>query len=92
MKIAPIADVKAQLSAYVEQAQSGPIVITRNGKAVAVLIAPTDDEDLENLLLSRSPRFQKILNQSRQSIQSGKGLSADALWEVVEQNTEEPGT
>ncbi|GAA6620782.1 type II toxin-antitoxin system Phd/YefM family antitoxin [Scytonema sp. NUACC26] len=90
MKIAPIADVKAQLSAYVEQAQSeGPIVITRNGKAVAVLIAPTDDEDLENLLLSRSPRFQTILNQSRQSIQSGKGLSADAFWEAVEQGTEE---
>ena len=85
MKIAPLADVKAQLSAYVEQAQNeGPIVITRNGKAVAVLIAPTDDDDLESLLLSRSPRLQAILNQSRQSIKTGRGLAADTFWETVE--------
>jgi PHD/YefM family antitoxin component YafN of YafNO toxin-antitoxin module len=75
----------------VEQAQNeGPIVITRNGKAVAVLIAPINDEDLENLLLSRSPRLQAILNQSRQSIKAGKGLTADAFWDAVEQRTEEP--
>ncbi|NJR61613.1 MAG: type II toxin-antitoxin system Phd/YefM family antitoxin [Cyanobacteria bacterium CRU_2_1] len=61
MKIAPLADVKAQLSAYVEQAQNeGPIVITRNGKAVAVLIAPTDDDDLESLLLSRSLGYRQF--------------------------------
>ena len=41
MKIASLADVKARLSAYVEQCKTeGPVVITRNGKAVAVLLAP----------------------------------------------------
>ncbi len=90
MKIAPLTDVKEQLSAYVEEAQNdGPIVITRDGKAVAVLIVPTNDEDLENLLLSRSPRLQAILNQSRQSIKVGKGLTADGFWDAVEQTTEE---
>jgi prevent-host-death family protein len=90
MKIALLADVKAQLSAYVEQAQNeGPIVITRNGKAVAVLIAPTDDDDLESLLLSRSPRLQAILHQSRQSIKTGRGLAADAFWETVENSSED---
>lgn len=39
MRIAPMADVKARLSAYVDQARDeGPIVITRNGKAVAVCV------------------------------------------------------
>lgn len=81
--------MKAQLSNYVEQAQNeGSIVITRNGKAVAVIIAPNDDEDLENLLLSRSPRLQAILNQSRNSIKQGKGLSSDQFWEAVEENTQ----
>jgi len=84
MKIAPLAEVKAHLSAYVEQAQSeGPIVITRNGKAAAVLIAPME-EDLEGLLLSRSPRFQAILDRSRQSIEAGQGLTADEFWQTVE--------
>ena len=85
MKIAPLAEVKAHLSAYVEQAQSeGPIVITRNGKAAAVLIAPMDDDDLEGLLLARSPRLQAILDRSRQRIEAGQGLTADEFWQTVE--------
>ena len=87
MKIAPLAEFKAHLSAYLDQAQNeGPIVITRNGKAAAVLIAPMNDDDLESLLLSRSPRLQTILHQSRQSIKAGKGLTADAFWTSVEQS------
>ncbi len=46
----------------------GPVVITRNGRAVAVLRAPRDDEDLECLILARSPRFQGLLRRSRMSI------------------------
>jgi len=85
MKIAPLADVKARLSAYVESCQTeGPVVITRNGKAVALLLAPLDDEDLESLVLSRSPRFQALLDQSRQSIKAGKGLTRDQFWSAVE--------
>ena len=38
MRIAPLADVKARLSAYVEQCETdGPVVITLNGRAVAIL-------------------------------------------------------
>lgn len=77
MKIASLADVKAKLSAFVDEAEAeGPVIITRNGRAVAVLIAPIDDEDLENLVLTRSPRFQALLNRSRQSMQAGKGFHA----------------
>ena|SRR2546422_3810082 len=77
MKIAPLADVKARLSAYIEQSQrEGPVVITRNGKAVAVLIAPVDDDDVENLVVARSPRLQKLLHKSRASIKAGRGLSS----------------
>jgi prevent-host-death family protein len=72
MKIASVVDVKARLSAYLDEAETtGPIVITRNGKAVVVLVAPVDDDDLERMLLARSPRFQALLNKSRQSIKAG---------------------
>ncbi len=84
MRIAPLGDVKARLSAYVNECEeTGPIVITRNGKAVAVLLAPTDDDDLEALLLARSPRFRGLLDRSRQSILAGKGLSQDEFWKAV---------
>jgi prevent-host-death family protein len=87
MIIAPLADVKAKLSAYLEQSSTnGPIIITRNGRAVAVLLTPADDEDLESLVLSRSPRFQAMLNKSRQSIKAGKGLSRDDFWQAIEEH------
>ncbi len=84
MKVAPLADVKARLSAYIDECTvTGPVVITRNGKAAAVLVAPEDDEDLERLLLVRSAHFQAILSKSRQSIKAGKGLSRAEFWKVV---------
>ena len=84
MRIAPLADVKARLSAYIEQSQEeGPVVITRNGKAVAVLIAPVDDDDIENLIVARSPRLRKLLHKSRASIKAGRGLSSRDFWSAV---------
>jgi prevent-host-death family protein len=50
MRIAPLADVKARLSAYLDECgEQGPLVITRNGKAAAVLLVPYDDDDVWNL-------------------------------------------
>ena len=84
MKIAPLADVKARLSAYVEQVEAeGPVIITRNGKPVAVLLAPRDEEDLRRLMLAYSPRFQAILEKSRSSIRAGQGLAQNTFWKAA---------
>jgi len=86
MKVAPVAEVKAHLGVYLEECETkGPVVITREGKAVAVLLAPLDDDDLERLLLSRSPRFQALLDKSRRSIRSGRGLSRSEFWKAAGQ-------
>ncbi len=92
MRIAPLADVKARLSAYVEcVGREGPIVITRNGRAVAVLLAPLNDDDLESLILARSPRFQALLEKSRQSLKAGKGLPRGDFWRAVAQRDKKKG-
>ena len=86
MTIAPVASVKAKLSAYIHQCEAGgPVVITRNGKAVAVMIAPQDDQDLERLILAHSPRMQALLGKSRQSLKAGRGLPRAAFWRAVKQ-------
>ncbi len=91
MKVASLADVKARLSAYIDELPTkGPVVITRNGKTAAVLLAPEDDEDLERLLLARSPQFQAILNRSRRSLEEGKGLSRDEFWRTVKSRRRKP--
>jgi prevent-host-death family protein len=88
MKIVPLADVKARLSAYIdESADEGPIIITRNGKPAAVLLVPTDEDDLDRLLLARSPRFQALLAKSRRSLAANKGLSQEEFWQAVERRS-----
>jgi prevent-host-death family protein len=84
MKIASLADVKAHLSAYVNECESeGPVVITRNGKAAAVLLAPQNDDELERLILGHSRRFRALLEKSRRSIKAGKGVSHGEFWKTV---------
>src|SRR5262245_7773641 len=90
MRIAPLADVKARLSAYLDECGTeGPVVITRNGKAAAVLLVPQDDDDLERLMLGRSPRFQAMLDRSRRRIKRGEGLSEETFWEAVRKRAQE---
>ncbi len=77
MKIASVADVKAKLSAYLKESVHGPVVVTRNGKAVAVLLAVTDDDELERLVLAHSPKFQAVLDKSRGQIEETGGIPHD---------------
>lgn len=72
MRIVSLAEVKPRLSAFVEQAGTdGPIVITRNGRAATVLIAPVDDDDLEEILVSRSRRVREHQEQSEKDVLAG---------------------
>lgn len=85
MKIAPVAEVKAHFSEYVKASEDGPVVVTRNGRPAAVMIAVGDDEDeLERLLLAYSPRFQAVLRQAREHIRHGGGIPHAQFWDDVE--------
>jgi prevent-host-death family protein len=83
MKIASIASVKARLSAYLRESHEGPVVVTRNGKAVAVILAVTDDDELERLVLAHSPKFQALLDKSRRQIEKTGGIPHDVFWREV---------
>ena len=61
MKIASVAEVKARLSAYLKESEKGPVIVTRNGKAVAILLAVTDEEELERLLAALLARCETML-------------------------------
>ena len=89
MRIASIADVKAHLSAYVKESREGPVIVTRNGKPVAVLLAVTDEDELERLVLAHSPKFQAILEKSRRQIDATGGIPHDVFWKEVEAENRE---
>jgi prevent-host-death family protein len=87
MNIAPLADVKARFSAYIKKTQEGPVIVTRHGKPVVVMLSITDEDDLERILLANSAKFQAMLDAAEQRISETGGLSHEELWAVIETET-----
>jgi prevent-host-death family protein len=87
MKIAPVAELKAQLSAYLKSSAEGPIVVTRHGKPVAVLLSIEDEDELERLVLAYTPKFQGILEAAREQIRETGGIEHEEFWQEMEAET-----
>jgi prevent-host-death family protein len=92
MKVASVADVKAKLSAYLDASAKGPVVVTRNGKAVAVLLGVRDDDELERLILAHSPKLNAILDAAERRIKEGKGIGHEEFWKRAESSKRPRGT
>jgi len=84
MKIASVADVKAKFSGYLKASEKGPVVVTRNGKPVAMLLSISDEDEIERMVLAYSPKFQSLLDIAEQQIREGKGLKHEDFWQEVE--------
>ena len=68
MKIESLREVKNNFSSVVEQLkETGPVVITKNGKSRAILPPVDASTDIESLLLSTSPRFWKLFDRAAKS-------------------------
>jgi len=52
-----------------------PLFLTKNGHTVGAVISVTDD-DVESMLLSINPQFQKILERSQQRLDAEGGLTS----------------
>ena len=84
MRMAPPAEVKDHFSRYVDKAQAGPIVVTKNGRPAAVLVSvPEDEEDLERFLLANNPKFQRIIEAAEKRIRKGAGISNKEFWQAT---------
>lgn len=80
MKIASVAEVKSQLSAFLKASEGGPVVVTRNGRPVAVIVGVQDEDEIERLMMAYSPRLRAILDRSRQQFREGNWLSERDFW------------
>lgn len=92
MKIASVAEIKAKLSAYLKASEEELVVITRNGKAIGVLLPIEDDEELERLVLAYSKQFRSLLEIARSEVASGKGIIHDKFWKSVDTDTDDEAT
>ena len=84
MRIASVADVKAKFSGYIKASEEGPVVVTKNGKPVALLLSVKDEEEIERLLLAYSPKFKNMLRVAERQVREGKGIKHDDFWRETE--------
>lgn len=83
MRIAPVADIKAKFSQYLAESEEGPIIVTKNGRAVAVLVSVTDEAELERIVLAHTPRFRRLLDAAERRIRRTGGITHTEFWGAV---------
>lgn len=65
MKTMTVFEARNNFSHTLKAAERDVVVVTRNGRPVAAIQAIGDD-DLEDLLLERSPKFWAMIRRARQ--------------------------
>lgn len=84
MRVASEAEVASDFAVYLKASEQGPIVVTRAGEPVAVLLRTGSQEDLERLLMGHSPKLQAILEAARKRFRAGAGIPHETFWKEVE--------
>ena len=75
MKFIGLTEVKAHLSAFVDESQHDRVVITRRGKPAALVIG-VEGQDLEQVVLGSDVDFWKMIQERRRG---GATLSSDDI-------------
>ena len=78
----PLAEIKAHLSEIVDRVEQehDRVVLTRNGRAAAVIMSPDDLEALEDTLeLLSDPAALEEIDRARRDVARGKAVTADEL-------------
>ncbi len=78
----PLARVKAHLSEIIDQveAEHDRVILTRNGRAAAIIMSPDDLETLEETLdLLSSPNALQEIQTARQELETGAYLTSAEL-------------
>ncbi len=91
MKIASVAEVKAKFSGFLKASEQGPVIVTKNGRPVAVLLSIKDEDEIERMILAHSPKFRNILEIAEQQIREGKGIRHDDFWQEIESEMPKAG-
>jgi prevent-host-death family protein len=78
MKTIELNEANAPLSDYAANTRNGALVVTNKGKPVFALVS-LKGMDFETLSLSGNPKFMKIVDDSRKSIEREGAISSDEM-------------
>ena len=78
MKVVEKDKATATLAAYTEEIGNDPVVVTDQGKPVAVLV-PIENADLETVALSTNRQFIELIERSRARVRAVGGIPSDEM-------------
>ena len=81
-KTIPVREFRSNLAALLSDVadRRDHVVVTRNGRPVAVIVGVQDEDEIERLLMAYSPHLRAILERSRQQFRDGQWLSEGQFW------------
>ncbi len=86
MKTASAAKMAAQFNDYLDASREQPVLITRNGKPVAVLLAVQDKAEAERLVEGRPRTLRSVFEEAHEQIEKGGGIPHVQFWREVERS------
>jgi prevent-host-death family protein len=86
MKTASAAKMAAQFNDYLDASRDQPVLITRNGKPVAMLLAVHDKAEAEQIAGGGSRSLGSIFKEAHEQLQKGGGIPEEQFWKEVEES------
>jgi len=84
VKTATAAKIAAQFDDYLEISREQPVLVTRGGKPVAVLIAVQDKAEAEEVASRRSRSLRSVLAEGHEQIQMRGAIPHAQFWQEVQ--------
>ena len=79
MRQVPLSEIQNDLSRFLREAEGEEVVITRDGKPAGLLIGFASEDDWFDYQLENDPRFLRRIEQARESLRAGRGVSIEDL-------------
>ena len=83
MKTVEVSKATLPLSDYTKKVKKEPVIVTKEGRPVAVLIS-IPNTDAETASLSNNPRFVALIERSRARQKSEGGISSEEMRRRLE--------
>jgi prevent-host-death family protein len=86
LKSASAAKVAAQFNDYLEASREQPVLVTRNGKPVAVLVGVENRTEAERVASGQPRSLRSVLEEGHRQVEEGRGIPHTQFWREVEQS------
>ena len=86
MKTASAAKMAAQFNEFLDASREQPVLVTRNGKPVAVLLAVQDKAEAEQLAMGRERSLRSVFQEAHERLQKDGGIPHAQFWRDVKQS------